>query len=79
MKAAEIDALFAKEIKTSSFDCFVLNLTGPAKDVWARVLERPDLPTSVVHRTFAKLGVRVAASTIARHRANECVKCQPKT
>mgnify|MGYP001615985972 CR=1 FL=1 len=76
MRPEEIDALLEAQIVHNGPRCKIAGLTGTARAVFDRALERDDIPESAVARAIASLGVSISRGTIARHRAKECTSCR---
>lgn len=77
-RAVDPDALLNSFITHVGPRCHPSRLTGTAKQVWDRALERKELPAAAVARALRSLGVSIDHQTVKRHREGECLTCQKK-
>mgnify|MGYP001601776378 CR=1 FL=1 len=72
----DVDALLDSFVTHSGPRCKVADLTGAARDVFERGMERADLPESAITRAMQSLGAQISRATVQRHRAGECQTCR---
>lgn len=75
-KAEDVDALLESFVTHYGPKCKLADLTGTARAVFDRGMERTDIPQTAIARALQSLGVEVSRSTIERHRHGDCVTCR---
>ena len=78
MAKPDVDALLDSFHTHNGPRCKISSLTGPARAVFDRALERHDVSAPAVVRALASLGVQVDRFTVGRHRSGECATCRGK-
>ena len=78
-KAVDPDALLDSFVTHKGPPCRPSQLTGVAKQVWDRAMERTtDLPASAVAKAMRSLGANIHEQTVKHHRQGGCLTCQKK-